>query len=34
VTVTEMGDPVIGREDPDISEAVREILAGEAAEQR
>ena len=29
VTVVEMGDRLIGREDPDVSDAVREILEGE-----
>jgi pyruvate/2-oxoglutarate dehydrogenase complex dihydrolipoamide dehydrogenase (E3) component len=34
VTVIEMGDRLIGREDPDVSEAVREILEGEGVTVR
>ena len=34
VTVIEMGDRLIGREDPDVSEGVREILEGEGVTVR
>jgi pyruvate/2-oxoglutarate dehydrogenase complex dihydrolipoamide dehydrogenase (E3) component len=34
VTVIEMGERLIGREDPDVSETVREILAGEGVDIR
>jgi pyruvate/2-oxoglutarate dehydrogenase complex dihydrolipoamide dehydrogenase (E3) component len=34
VTVVEMGQRLIGREDPDISDAIREILEGEGIEVR
>ena len=34
VTVVEMGDRLIARDDPDVSEAVKEILEGEGVEVR
>jgi pyruvate/2-oxoglutarate dehydrogenase complex dihydrolipoamide dehydrogenase (E3) component len=34
VTVVEMGPRLIGREDPDVSEAIRDILVGEGIEIR
>ena len=34
VTVVEMGDRLIGREDPDVSDAVRQVLEGEGIEVR
>lgn len=34
VTIIEMGPRLVGREDPDVSDAIREILAGEAVDIR
>jgi pyruvate/2-oxoglutarate dehydrogenase complex dihydrolipoamide dehydrogenase (E3) component len=34
VTVAEMGERLVGREDPEVSDAIREILAGEGIEVR
>jgi pyruvate/2-oxoglutarate dehydrogenase complex dihydrolipoamide dehydrogenase (E3) component len=34
VTVAEMGERLIGREDPDVSDAIREILEGEGIDVR
>ncbi len=34
VTIVEMGPRLIGREDPDVSDAIRAILEGEGIEVR